>query len=233
MSELVHDCPRCGAKLITFDVINAANAKNLNSLLVQAEVFCNCRRCKQAVIFVCRSKFPIAISNFYSLIDADGSSAINGALDVDGFVSIREMTGGISVPEHVPQDIAKIFEEGAICASVGCFNAAGTMFRLCVDKATEKLLPDDSEHGLNAKIRRSLGLRLEWLFENRRLDPGIQELSHCIKEDGNDGAHQGTLYKVDVEDIQDFTVILLDKMFTQPERLRLASIRRNERRPVK
>jgi hypothetical protein len=52
----------------------------------------------------------------------------------------------------------------------------------------------------------------------------------CIKEDGNDGAHEGTLKKEDAEDILDFTVALLSRLYTEPERLRLAKLRRDKRR---
>jgi hypothetical protein len=48
------------------------------------------------------------------------------------------------------------------------------------------------------------------LFENDRLPVGLRELSACIREDGNDGAHAGTLTKEDAEDLLDFTHALLD-----------------------
>jgi hypothetical protein len=91
-------------------------------------------------------------------------------------------------------------------------------------------LPESDSNGLNAKIRRSLGLRLKWLFEQSLLPNALEDLSSCIKEDGNDGAHEGTLGKEDAEDILDFTFALLERMYTEPERLRLAKERREARR---
>lgn len=58
----------------------------------------------------------------------------------------------------------------------------------------------------------------------------LRELSLCIKEDGNDGAHAGSLTKDDAEDLLDFTFALLERIYTEPERLRLAQERRNARR---
>jgi hypothetical protein len=104
------------------------------------------------------------------------------------------------------------------------------MFRLCVDIATRSMLPDEDVDGLNARVRRNLGLRLPWLFANGRLPQALQELSSCVKEDGNDGAHVGSLQKADAEDLLDFTVALLERMYTEPERLRLAQARRESRR---
>jgi hypothetical protein len=55
----------------------------------------------------------------------------------------------------------------------------------------------------NSKQRRDLGLRLPWLFDNGLLPADLRELAHCIKEEGNDGAHAGTLAKEDAEDLLD------------------------------
>ena len=104
------------------------------------------------------------------------------------------------------------------------------MFRLCVDLATKSMLPAEDTPGLNAKTRRDLGLRLPWLFENSRLPESLKDLSSCIKEDGNDGAHSGNLSEADASDLLDFSVALLERIFTEPERLRLAKERRDARR---
>ena len=107
------------------------------------------------------------------------------------------------------------------------------MFRLCVDLVTRPFLSDPSEDSKpqpNAKIRRDLGLRLPWLFDNGILPSDLRELAQCVKEDGNDGAHMGALTKLDAEDLLDFTTVLLERLITEPERLRLAQTRRDDRR---
>src|SRR5262245_38359493 len=103
------------------------------------------------------------------------------------------------------------------------------MFRLCVDISTRSLLPKPDQPGTTqptAKERRDLGLRLAWLFKNHHLPPSLEELAKCIREDGNDGAHMGSLGQEDAEDLLDFTVALLERLYTEPERLRLAQERR-------
>ena len=117
-----------------------------------------------------------------------------------------------------------------MCLAVRCYNAAGTMFRLCVDLATRSLLPHGEITGLNPKKRRDLGLRLPWLFANNHLPAALHDLSTCIKDDGNDGAHSGTLGKDDAEDLLDFTTALLERLYTEPEVLKLAKERREARR---
>ena len=87
--------------------------------------------------------------------------------------------------------------------------------------------------GLNNKTRRDLGLRLPWLFDNGKLPTEVRELSTAIREDGNDGAHQGTLTKNEAEDLLDFTTALLERIFTVPMRLQIAKERREKRRTPK
>jgi hypothetical protein len=58
----------------------------------------------------------------------------------------------------------------------------------------------------------------------------LGDLSQCTREDGNDGAHAGTLTMNAALDPQDFCVALLERIFTEPERLRLAAERRAQRR---
>jgi hypothetical protein len=95
------------------------------------------------------------------------------------------------------------------------------------------MLPQEETPGLNNRTRRDLGLRLPWLFEHGRLPFELRELSSCIREDGNDGTHQGTLTMQEAEDLLDFTTALLERLFTEPRRLEIAKERREKRRVPK
>jgi len=119
--------------------------------------------------------------------------------------------------------------------TIGCYNAAATMFRLCLDLATKSLLEktiekSNHEKKPNDRAIKSLGLRLSWLFGEGAISEDLRDLSTCIKDDGNDGAHEGTLSKVDAEDILDFTVNLLERLYTGPQNLEIAKQRRESRR---
>ena len=59
------------------------------------------------------------------------------------------------------------------------------------------------------------------------------KLATCIREDGNDGAHAGTLTKADADDLVDFTIALLERLITEPKKLELAKERRETRRTPK
>ncbi|WP_227470217.1 DUF4145 domain-containing protein [Massilia sp. YMA4] len=153
---------------------------------------------------------------------------VSNNYDIVGAVTLKD-NASEPPPEYLPNNIKAIFEEGASCLAANCFNAAATMFRLCIDLATKSMMPPVPAD-LPSKIRRNLGLRLPWLFDNGKLPEALRELADCIKEDGNDGAHEGTLGRLDAEDVRDFTYVLLQRIYTEPAQLGLAKERRNARR---
>lgn len=228
MSELVADCPRCGSAKITFDLTQDQPIEMHYDWQRRYEAFCTCRRCNKSTIFVLGYSVHAPL-DFRKYRPVDFPSAVNRYMDIEGIVTQKD-NATVFPPEYLPPEIDAIFKEGATCLCVDCYNAAGTMFRLCIDIATRGMLPDGEAEGLNSKVRRNLGLRLPWLFQHGHLPTALQELSTCVKEDGNDGAHQGTLKKSDAEDLLDFTAALLDRIYTEPERLRLAQLRREARR---
>jgi len=217
---------------MTFDVLGEVVTNVYYRWQRHFEAFCVCRQCSQPTIFslLQRDSTDEPILKEKGLSGLRGSA--NAYVDVEGYVSLKD-TAALRPPEFVPANIRAIFQEGATCMAVQCFNAAGTMFRLCLDLVTRDMLPKEEVEGLNAKTRRDLGLRLPWLFDNGRLPGDLRNLSHSVKEDGNDGAHAGTLGKEDAEDLADFTFELLERIYTEPERVKLAEKRREERRAPK
>jgi Domain of unknown function (DUF4145) len=164
------------------------------------------------------------------LIEYNGS--LNDIFQIDRYISLRDQIS-YRPPDFLSKEISKAFEEGAACFTIQCYNAAATMFRLFIDLVTRPLLPDigdNEENQPNSKQRRDLGLRLQWLFDNNKLDQSLRELAQCIREDANDGAHVGNLSKEDSEDILDFTTTLLERLVAEPARLKQAELRRSARR---
>ena len=227
MSELVANCPRCGAKEITFDLLEQTPTFLEYKWEHHCEAFCVCRACGRSTVFHLRQKDFEKEGQFAKLLSY--GAAVNRIANIQGYISLKDIVSK-SPPEHLPPDVESAFREGAACLSIDCFNAAGTMFRLCIALTTRPILPEENVDGLNNQIRRSLGLRLPWLFDNGLLPDALRDLSSCIKDDGNDGAHQGTLTEDDARDILDFTFVLLERIFTEPARLELARKRREARR---
>jgi hypothetical protein len=200
------------------------------------ELFCVCRHCGLS------TTFAVALDNIgeQEAFSKEGSlvsyqDSLNRFFRIEGYINLADMAC-VQPPEQVPDAIAAAFKEAAVCLKVHCFNAAAAMFRLSVDLATRPLLPDTEDQTCsqpNARQRRDLGLRLAWLFENGRLPRELEGLAQCIREDGNDGAHAGSLEKPDAENLLDFTTALLERLFTEPRRLVLAEQRRAARRTEK
>jgi hypothetical protein len=230
MAELIANCPRCAARQITFDVTA------VNLIRVQYgwhhtfEAYGICRNCHASTIFVLDERaqtHDIHLFQKISPLKVEGS--LNNCFSAPRFVSLKDLNIA-KPPEYVPDEIGRVFNEGATCLTVECWNAAGSMFRACIDLATRPMLPEEEAEGLSRRTRRDLGLRLPWLFDNRVLPGDLRELSSCVREDGNDGAHQGTLEREDAEDLLDFTTALLERIFTEPKRLEIAKARREKRR---
>ena len=186
MPELVANCPRCGASRITFDLVAAIKTGQYYGWQFWYEAFCICRQCRQSTTFVLSE----SVNGNYEYVHKKGltnlEEAVNRYVNIEGTVTLKD-SASVEPPAHVPKLIEAVFREGATCLAVRCYNAAGTMFRLCIDLVTRTLLPEDDTVGLNRATRRNLGLRLPWLFDSKRLPEGLRELSACVKEDGNDG----------------------------------------------
>ncbi len=233
MSMIVADCPRCGAKSHTLDVSAQQHVRQDHQWQNWYEVFGVCRNCGKSSTWLIGLREFNSKEAFYGgrkIVEFQGS--LNPHFRIERYIGLRDNIG-LTPPEHLPKSIGDAFDEAAACLSIGCYNAAATMFRLCVDHVTRPLLPDPGDAQIaqpNTRQRRDLGLRLAWLFDNRILPTELQELAKCIREDANDGAHVGTLEKADAEDILDFTIALLERLVTEPKRLDIAQKRRDQRR---
>ena len=155
MAELVADCPRCGSESITFDVTAAHIIGTYWGWQNQYEAFSICRKCHHATIFVVEE----SVDGDHEYVHKTGllniKSALNNFVTIEEHVSLKH-EARVSPPEHIPDAIADAFREGATCFAVGCYNAAGTMFRLCIDLATKSMLPEGEIEGLKWKTRRDL-----------------------------------------------------------------------------
>lgn len=233
MAEFVSDCPRCDAARSTHDVFSSVVVGKKYDWQQWTEISCICRTChKMSVHLVSRRGADREFGGFFgsmgtmnSLLTYAGS--LNDIVKFERHITLRDKLGE-QPPDHLPISIRQVVTEGNIALANDCFNAAAAMYRLALDLATKSLLP--VEGGPNAATRRNLGLRLPWLFDERFLPGDLRPLAECVQQDGNDGAHDGNLTKEEAEDLHDFNVELLRRLFTEPERLRLAEERRNERR---
>lgn len=228
MAELVFDCPRCKAGNITLDLAGENYLRTEYGWQAWYEEFCICRKCHSGSVLILSQSTDAAQVDVRKVTLAKLPNIFNHFFHINGYLSLKDQNPE-QPPEYLPIDIETAFKEGATCMAVQCYNAAGTMFRLCLDFATKSMMPVDDIDGLNKRIRGSLGFRLAWLFDTGRLPEALRELAVCVKDDGNDGAHDGTLTRVDAEDLHEFAYELLERLYTEPKRLEIAKQRRQAR----
>lgn len=239
MSTFVFDCPSCNAKKSTFDIKgytlrpSAFDCKCWN-------LFSTCRACFTTL----NINADVRVERLATLKQTNNNSTqrilteIKNFLDTQIDISIWFEKYNYSPilpnaelpPEYIPSDIENIFNEAAKCFAIGCFNASGAMFRLCLDITTKHILDQNQGLSPSANDNKSIHSRLNWIFSKNILPRDLEDLSRCIKDDGNDAAHDGTLTKDDAADLLDFTYILLERVYTEPARILNAQQRRLSRR---
>lgn len=230
-SILVAHCPRCGAQNMTFEVYADIEVGSRYGWARVYEMFAMCRSCHRSTVFQGVQQEPdTGGSPLAKKRPTQIDGALTGIIKEEGYLSLVDQARA-APPDYCPEGVQAAFKEAATCLRVKCPNAAAAMFRLVIDLVTGPMLPPPGDAaGPDSKTRRDLGLRLPWLFDKGILPDALRELASCVRQDGNEGAHAGTLSMVDAEDLLDFTTILLERVFSEPERVKINKPRREERR---
>lgn len=242
MSTFVFDCPNCAAQNSTFKVKSWDT--RLEDECLKWSFFSICRACTIPMIIEanieetlyqdCLSRYhdeSEGIDELKRVISRDVESD-NSHLNAifDNFMYNPVLANQKIPPEHLPEEIKIIFIEASKCLSLSCFNATAAMFRLCLDRVTKEIVNQNIELSPTQNDKKSIHNRLIWIFDKNILNRDLEELSRCIKDDGNDGAHDGNIGKDEAEDLFDFTYEFLETVYTKPARLRNATERRQLRR---
>jgi hypothetical protein len=234
MTTIVANCPRCGANQMTFDVVADVFTNIRHGWQSTHELAVVCRQCDRLSVLKVALRDSVQKDEFQKhLVISKLSGDVGGLFAPEGFVSVADLANVKVPPEFLPQDVEQAFVEAARCMAIGCYNAAASMFRLCLDLTTKPLLPDPAEEGVSQPTREErfkLGKRIDWLIGQGMVARELSTLAHCVREDSNDGVHDGNLGQEEAADLLDFTEALLERHFTEPERLRRAEDRRTARR---
>ena len=233
LPQLQADCPRCDAKRTTFDVkyLNVLpHRRNFVQPLV--ETFATCRACNQATVF---ELVPINDSATEQLVRRAGELAnknLGSVAQIVGYVNTSSMAA-VQPPDHLPGPVEAAFKEGAMCLSIACSNAAGSMLRLCLDLASKELLtkvPATAPVQPNNHQTNNLSARLDFLIDNGYLPHALHDLVHCIRDDGNVAAHQGAVTDDEAQEMMDLTLQVLNRVYTEPGNLAAVKARQLARK---
>lgn len=234
MPTFVQDCPRCHAKRMTFDIVADVLVSIQYDWKSYFEICGICRRCKRLSVSLISLHSAANRATFASTgkVVAQGGDLASW-FEFERYITVADLSSK-PAPDALPDDITSAFVEGTRCLAITCPNAAGAMFRLCLDLATKGLLPDEGQPDDPDKhTRRNLAPRLRYLFDKGLLSAELKPLSDAVKGNGDDGAHEGSLTDEEAEDIYDFAFELLDRIYSQPARLAAAAKRRVDRRREK
>jgi hypothetical protein len=218
MAMLTLDCARCGERQMTHDVLHCTRSGN------EFEYFLQCRACNKSTVWGVERR-----GNSPRPDELVSQAALLNPYVVVGEV-VRPRGGSVDCPDHVPADLKLVFDEAVDCISIGAWNAASAMFRKIVDQLSKDKMAAAPTPPPDNRTRYNLKPRLDWLFANNLLPAEVAPLANAIREDGNDGVHNAPLGRDDALDVQDFTIELLERLFTLPGRLQEAEARRAARR---
>ena len=155
-----------------------------------------------------------SVNGNYKLVHDKGllniAGGVNRYVGIEGFISLKD-TAAVEPPEHIPENVEKIFREGRHAYPLDATSAAGTMFRLCIDIVKREMLPEGDVEGLNARARRDLGLRLPWLFDHGNLPEACESYRLVCAKTVTTVPMQEPSTQEDAEDLLDFTIMLLER----------------------
>jgi hypothetical protein len=222
MAMLTVECARCSERKMTHDVRAFTNYYEHGECY---ELLLQCRSCHKSAIWAVTTRF----GNYGMGAIFASDNTVNDLLNILG--AVRPRGSAIEAPPHVPPELKLIFDEAAECISIGAWNASGAMFRKIIDQISkDKMNSAPGGPPSDKRTRFNLKPRLAWLFANNLLPKEVEALADAIREDANDGVHNAPLGQADALDVQDFTVELLEALYTLPGRLREAEARRAQRR---
>jgi len=146
----------------------------------------------------------------------------SGALDISrsyGREPVLVHVASPLLPATVPERVANLFKEAAICRRSHHYEAAGAIFRKTIDVATKHLFAIDPRLA-ERKPADALRSRIKALGELRILDQEVVELADVAALDGNDAVHDIDPYTAqEAEALEDLTSDLLDRLFIRPAKL--------------
>ncbi len=235
MPIIAANCPRCRAQDMTFDVNGYNNLgvgvlpKN-HGILRRYELFAVCKKCKGATTFCVIEHNEIARDIFTNPENVMNiTDSLNRYFKIYDFIRLRE-DAPQPPPEFIPDNIRAVFEEGATSLSTKCWNAAGGMFRLCLDLTTKDMISKEKPEVLSKDVKNKLAPRIDWLFKEKKLPEDLKDIANIIRQDGNDGAHDGTLEEYDALNLLEFTVELLEDIYKKKKKKEIANKRTQDRR---
>ncbi len=221
MSQIVVDCPHCGAKSLGMTVFGSYVPSPTTVSALSRPVFFHvaaiCGKCCEPVSATLTTPdTPVRSWNDFLDRSAAYLKDTNGSPEIHSFHTQVVLTpdANIQIPDHLPSAVEKSLNMAEVNFRLPDMEeASAAMYRRAIDIAVRNIAPD----GKGDLIK-----RINNLADEGKLPGTMKDWAHQVRIIGNDGAHdiQGVTRK-DLEAAQGFTDALLRYLFTLPKEVEL------------
>lgn len=233
MTLYVADCRRCGAQRMSFDVYGVSvaieaerNPDPYGTLWRRRlELACRCHECGGTSVFLldtlARDEEELPKTTF----EQNENPTTFGYSEVGAIPSKRAEP----TPADTPEPAASFYKQGSTAMAHGLYDAAGAMFRKCLESVTRTDdLVQKVPEAERAAFRSSwLKARIKKLKDIHAIPPALADLVDVIKEEGDGAVHDDVIYdKKSAEALQGFTKAFLEQTFTIPAQIKRVRERR-------
>ena len=203
MVAFAHDCPHCGTRHASFDILHEYRPP---ALAQEIHAFGKCGVCGKAVAVVFHVLGLKVPQHQFTL----NSHFYGHPRDVTE-ITFYPPPATPEAPDHLPDNVRAFFLEAVDNVKTGP-NAAGAMFRKSVDVALKHVAPE---------LKGNLVKRIDKAADARKLTPELAKWAHHVRLEGNDAAHdEDPFTRKEAEALYQITELVLMYLFTLPGMLR-------------
>jgi hypothetical protein len=145
------------------------------------ELACRCHECRRTTVFILSATVSQPNRLPKLRFDMNENPTSFGYREVIAFPPMKAS----STPRHTPEPAASFYEQGAFAIANGLYDAAGAMFRKCLESVTrsDALLKEFVPESERAAFRQMwLKARITKLKELHAIPPALASLVDVIKE---------------------------------------------------
>lgn len=203
MAIFVTKCPHCSADQMTFG-IQTVERRHTD---YDANVFSSCASCRNPVCAWIKRQANSPHS-FNSLTQWK-TNITEAGWNVS---TLWPLPYTSVAPDDVPSSIARNFIQAEEAKRRLHWESAGMTYRRCLELAMKDKAPE---------LSGPLARRIDKLAETGGLTPDVSEWAHSIREIGNEAAHdEDEPSSNDIEDLAAFTKVVLEYLYTMPEKVK-------------
>jgi len=203
LNDRYFDCPHCKIKRVTYNVIakveeGLENVQENWDLAEDDEVYqyrtrhliVQCNQCNR-------------LTYFKIVTGYDGNKGYKG---VDNLIIFQYPSGKAELPEYVPENIRKFYQEAVDAYNFGLLNSASIMCRKVIYELCDK--------------KRSTGRDYKEKIKNLGLDKGITDPLLNLKNIGDETVHAKGWGREMIRKAIDTLSIIIDKIYVQEEQIK-------------